>query len=91
MKLSQAYFFFLKNISKKEKYTLFFLTACSLFLAIFEFLSIILIYPFIISLQNIQRSDLDPDVVKIYAVRDYFDLTNDEFVKILLFLIIFFL
>jgi ABC-type multidrug transport system fused ATPase/permease subunit len=90
MKISQAYFFFLKNISKKEKYKLFFLTACSLFLAIFEFLSIILIYPFIISLQNIQRSDLDPGVVKIYVIRDYFNLTNDEFVKILLFLIIFF-
>jgi ABC-type multidrug transport system fused ATPase/permease subunit len=90
MKIYQSYFFFLKNISRKDKYKLFLLTACSLFLAVFEFLSIILIYPFIISLQNIQRSDLDPDVVKIYAIRDYFDLTNDEFVKILLFLIIFF-
>ena len=68
MNIFQAYKFFLKNILKKEKIRLIIFTVASLFLSILEFLSIILIYPFVLSLQNLSGSQIIPND-KIDAIR----------------------
>ena len=57
MNIVQSYKFFLRTLSVKEKFKLIILTISSLFLAILEFLSIILIYPFILSLQNMSNEN----------------------------------
>jgi|TARA_B110000483_G_scaffold231168_1_gene297227 ABC-type multidrug transport system fused ATPase/permease subunit len=89
MNIFQAYKFFLKNLSVKEKIRLIILTISSLFLSILEFLSIILIYPFILSLQNLSG---DQTIIndKIEAFRIFLDYDLDGFVKLLFFLIIIF-
>ena len=86
MNLIGAYKFFLKQISREKKKKLIILTFFSQVLSVLEFLSIILIYPFIVSLQNLDTKD--PDILKIYSLRDYLGLSNDNFITLLLFLII---
>ena len=89
MNISQAYKFFLKTLSTKEKIKLIILTISSLFLAILEFLSIILIYPFILSLQNLSGGETIVND-KIETFRLFLNYDLDGFVKILFFLIIIF-
>lgn len=89
MNIFQAYKFFLKNISKKEKIRLIIFTVASLFLSILEFLSIILIYPFVLSLQNLSGSQIIPND-KIDAIRIFLNYELDDFVKLLFILIIVF-
>ena len=89
MNIIQSYKFFLSTLTGNEKIKLIILTISSLFLSIIEFLSIILIYPFILSLQNLSGND---QVIndRIEKIRLYFNYEMDDFVKILFFLIIVF-
>lgn len=89
MNIIQSYKFFLSTLTGNEKTKLITLTISSLFLSIIEFLSIILIYPFILSLQNLSGND---QVIndRIEQIRLYFNYEMDDFVKILFFLIIVF-
>jgi ATP-binding cassette, subfamily B, bacterial PglK len=89
MNISQAYKFFLKTLSTKEKIKLIILTISSFFLAILEFLSIILIYPFILSLQNLSGGETIVND-KIENFRLFLNYDLDGFIKILFFLIIVF-
>ncbi len=89
MNIIQAYQFFLNNLSKNEKTKLIVLTISSLFLSILEFFSIILIYPFILSLQNLSGDQIIPND-KIDAIRLFLNYELDDFVKLLFILIIVF-
>ena len=89
MNIVQAYKFFLKILSVKEKFKLIILTISSLFLSILEFLSIILIYPFILSLQNLSGGETIINE-RIESFRLFLNYDHDDFVKILFFLIIVF-
>ena len=89
MNIVQSYKFFLSTLSVKEKFKLITLMVSSLFLAILEFLSIILIYPFILSLQNMtNENQIIND--KIESIRLYLNYELDDFVKVLFILIIIF-
>lgn len=87
MNILQSYIFFLKILSKNEKLKLLYLTASSLFLSILEFLSIILIYPFILSLQNLSSENKIINE-KIETIRIYLNYEAEDFVKLLFILII---
>ena len=56
MQIIESYNFFLKIISKKDKYYLFYLTIYSLFISILEFLTIALLYPLILSFQGLDKN-----------------------------------
>ena len=56
MQIIESYNFFLKIISKKDKYYLFYLTIYSLFISILEFLTIAMLYPLILSFQGLDKN-----------------------------------
>ena len=88
MSIIQAYIFFLKNIDYKDKLNLLLLTLLALFISIFDFLSIILVYPFITTLQK--SSDFAVDDSKFIYLQNYFQLTDNDFIKYILFFILLF-